>query len=248
MPQKRYLLTPGPTPVPPEVLAALAEPVIHHRSPDFKTVFLEVLERLHEVFRTQNDILVFTASGTGAFESAFANLLSPGEKALVVSHGEFGTRWQKLGAALRRRRRPAHVRVGRGSREQRTSRASLAESGAAGRVHRALGDLDRRRLGHPVARRRLQRSRRDLGRRRDLEPRRRAARDGRVGDRRRRDRVAEGPDDAAGARVRVDLAAGVGEGGAVDAAALLLGLGTRSAARRRRGARRSRPRPRSSSR
>ena len=99
MPQKRYLLTPGPTPVPPEVLAALAEPVIHHRSPDFKTVFLEALARLHQVFRTENEILFFTASGTGAYESAFANLISPGEKALVVSHGEFGTRWQKLGAA-----------------------------------------------------------------------------------------------------------------------------------------------------
>jgi aspartate aminotransferase-like enzyme len=99
MPQKRYLLTPGPTPVPPEVLAALAEPVIHHRSPDFKAVFLRVVARLQEVFRTENDILLFTSSGTGAFESAFANLLSPGEKALVVSHGEFGTRWQKLGAA-----------------------------------------------------------------------------------------------------------------------------------------------------
>jgi len=99
MPRKRYLLTPGPTPVPPEVLAALAEPVIHHRSPDFKAVFLDVLARLREVFRTGNEVLVFTSSGTGAFESAFANLLSPGEKALVVSHGEFGTRWQKLGAA-----------------------------------------------------------------------------------------------------------------------------------------------------
>ncbi len=100
MPQKRYLLTPGPTQVPPEVLAALAEPVIHHRSPDFKKVFLEARERLQQVFRTTNDVLVFTSSGTGAFESAFANLLSPGEKALVVSHGEFGTRWQELGTAF----------------------------------------------------------------------------------------------------------------------------------------------------
>lgn len=100
MPQKRYLLTPGPTPVPPEVLAALAEPVIHHRSPDFKAVFLEMHARLRRVFRTENEVLVFTASGTGAFESGFANLLSPGEKALVVSHGEFGSRWQKLAAAF----------------------------------------------------------------------------------------------------------------------------------------------------
>ena len=92
MPQKRYLLTPGPTPVPPEVLAALAEPVIHHRSPDFKAVFEQADERLRRVFGTANDVLLFTASGTGAYESAFVNLLSPGEKALVVSHGEFGTR------------------------------------------------------------------------------------------------------------------------------------------------------------
>jgi aspartate aminotransferase-like enzyme len=100
MPQKRYLLTPGPTPVPPEVLAAAGEPVIHHRSPDFKALFEETLERLQQVFRTRNDVLVFTASGTGAFESAVCNLLSPGERVLVVSHGEFGTRWQKLAAAF----------------------------------------------------------------------------------------------------------------------------------------------------
>ena len=99
MPQKRYLLTPGPTPVPPEVLAALAEPVIHHRSPDFKTVFTKVQDQLRQIFRTENNVLVFTASGTGAFESAVVNLLSPGEKVLAVSHGEFGTRWQKLAAA-----------------------------------------------------------------------------------------------------------------------------------------------------
>lgn len=99
MAPKRYLLTPGPTAVPPEVLAALAEPVIHHRSPDFKTVFVAVQDRLRQVFRTANEVLLFTASGTGAYESAVANLLSPGEKAIVVSHGEFGTRWQKLVAA-----------------------------------------------------------------------------------------------------------------------------------------------------
>jgi serine---pyruvate transaminase len=100
MPQKRYLLTPGPTPVPPEVLAAMGEPVIHHRSPDFKAVFAETRARLRQVFRTENEILVFTASGTGAFESAVANLLSPGEKVLAVSHGNFGTRWQKMAAAF----------------------------------------------------------------------------------------------------------------------------------------------------
>jgi len=96
VPQKRYLLTPGPTPVPPEVLAALGEPVIHHRSPDFKSVFAETRTLLREVFRTQHEVLVYTCSGTGAFESAVVNLLSPGERVLAVSHGEFGARWQAM--------------------------------------------------------------------------------------------------------------------------------------------------------
>src|SRR4051794_14031159 len=79
---KRYLYTPGPTPVPPEVLAAVGAPVLHHRSPDFLPVYERVLNRLREVCRTETDVLLFGASGTGAFESAVANLVSPGERHL----------------------------------------------------------------------------------------------------------------------------------------------------------------------
>jgi serine---pyruvate transaminase len=93
MAAKRYLFTPGPTPVPPEVLAALAEPVLHHRAPDFRAIYERVLGRLREVYRTNNDVLLFTCSGTGAFESAVVNLCSPGERVLVVSAGSFGERW-----------------------------------------------------------------------------------------------------------------------------------------------------------
>jgi serine---pyruvate transaminase len=96
MTQKRYLFTPGPTPVPPQVLAALAEPVLHHRAPDFKDVYRRVLGRLQEVHRTQADVLLFTCSGTGAFESAIVNLCSPGERVLAVSAGSFGERWASL--------------------------------------------------------------------------------------------------------------------------------------------------------
>jgi len=96
---KRYLFTPGPTPVPPEVLAALAEPVVHHRAPDFKPVYERALARLREVCRTEQDVLLFTSSGTGAFESAVANLVSPGEPHLVVSAGNFGERWAALTTA-----------------------------------------------------------------------------------------------------------------------------------------------------
>ena len=89
-------MAPGPTPVPPEVLAAGAQPVLHHRGPDFRELMLRCLERLQEIYRTKNDVLLFTASGSGAFESAVVNLLSPGERVLAVSAGEFGDRWAAL--------------------------------------------------------------------------------------------------------------------------------------------------------
>jgi serine---pyruvate transaminase len=96
MAQKRYLFTPGPTPVPPQVLAALAEPVLHHRAPDFRAVYERVLRRLQEVHRTESDVLLFTSSGTGAFESAIANLTSPGDRVLAVAAGSFGERWASM--------------------------------------------------------------------------------------------------------------------------------------------------------
>jgi aspartate aminotransferase-like enzyme len=96
---KRYLMTPGPTPVPPQVLAAIGEPVVHHRSPDFRPIYEQCLERLRSVFRTESDVLLFGASGTGAFESAVANLVSPGERHLVVSAGSFGERWVAMTTA-----------------------------------------------------------------------------------------------------------------------------------------------------
>ncbi|TMK68939.1 MAG: alanine--glyoxylate aminotransferase family protein [Actinobacteria bacterium] len=96
MPEKRYLMTPGPTPVPPEVLAALAEPVVHHRGRDFREIYERCLARLREVYRTEHDVLLYTSSGTGAFESAVANLTSPGDRVLVVSAGSFGERWAAM--------------------------------------------------------------------------------------------------------------------------------------------------------
>ena len=99
MSEKRYLLTPGPTPVPPEVLAAISQPIIHHRGPDFKPIYERSLTRLRKVFRTDQDVLLFGAAGTGAMESAVANLCSPGERVLVVSAGHFGERWRSIASA-----------------------------------------------------------------------------------------------------------------------------------------------------
>jgi serine---pyruvate transaminase len=96
MPAKRYLITPGPTPVPPAVLAAMSGPVIHHRTPEFRAALARLLGRLQHVYRTSDEVLVFTSSGTGAMDAAVANTCSPGDRVLVVSAGNFGERWVSL--------------------------------------------------------------------------------------------------------------------------------------------------------
>ncbi|HWP65012.1 MAG TPA: alanine--glyoxylate aminotransferase family protein [Candidatus Limnocylindria bacterium] len=93
---KSFLLAPGPTPVPPEVLAAMALPVIHHRTPQFGAVLAEVQTGLRELFGTKEDVLILASSGTGAMESAVTNLLSAGDEAIVVNGGKFGERWTKI--------------------------------------------------------------------------------------------------------------------------------------------------------
>jgi serine---pyruvate transaminase len=99
VPEKRYLMTPGPTPAPPEVLAAVAQPVLHHRGPDYKRLYAQCLARLRDVFRTEQEVLLFGGSGSGAMESSVANLCSPGDPVLVVSAGYFGERWAAVARA-----------------------------------------------------------------------------------------------------------------------------------------------------
>jgi aspartate aminotransferase-like enzyme len=97
--EKRYLMTPGPTPVPPQVLAAMALPIVHHRSPDFRPTYRQVLDRLKEVYKTQGEVLLYTASGTAGLESVVANLTSPGDRVVAVSAGYFGERWADIARA-----------------------------------------------------------------------------------------------------------------------------------------------------
>ncbi|WP_455370243.1 pyridoxal-phosphate-dependent aminotransferase family protein [Petrachloros mirabilis] len=93
---KRYLLAPGPTPVPPEVLLAMARPMIHHRAPEFDPIFAEAREGLKWLFQTRNDVLMLASSGTGGMEASISNFLSPGDKALCINGGKFGERWGKI--------------------------------------------------------------------------------------------------------------------------------------------------------
>src|SRR3954447_9833014 len=94
--RKPRLMTPGPAPVPEEVLLELARPVIHHRSAEAKQVITEVVRDLKDVFQTQNDVLILTSSGTGAMEAAAVNTVPPGGKALVLSAGVFSARWANI--------------------------------------------------------------------------------------------------------------------------------------------------------
>lgn len=98
--KKEVIMTPGPTPVPAEALLAQAQPMIHHRAPIYTEILLRVIEDLKYVFQTKNHVLIFAASGTGAMESAVANLFSTGDKVLVVSTGNFGERWAQISEAF----------------------------------------------------------------------------------------------------------------------------------------------------
>jgi aspartate aminotransferase-like enzyme len=93
---KQYLMTAGPTPLPPAVSQVMAEPILYHRAPAFIEVYARALERLKRVFQTEGEVLVFAASGTGAMESAVANMVAPGDVAVVASCGKFGQRWAEL--------------------------------------------------------------------------------------------------------------------------------------------------------
>src|SRR2546429_569311 len=98
--RKNRLFTPGPTPILPAAQTAMASFAMHHRTADFRALFTRVLSDLKLFIGTNNDVLVLTASGTGAMEGAVSNLTSPGDKVLVLSAGKFGERWRDLAKAF----------------------------------------------------------------------------------------------------------------------------------------------------
>ncbi|MBN1928096.1 MAG: alanine--glyoxylate aminotransferase family protein [Chlorobiaceae bacterium] len=93
---KKRLFTPGPTPVPENVMLRMAAPIIHHRNPEF----MEILERVHQdlqyLFRTTQPVVVMTCSGTGGMEAAISSLFTRGDKVITVNGGKFGERWGEL--------------------------------------------------------------------------------------------------------------------------------------------------------
>jgi aspartate aminotransferase-like enzyme len=110
---KHYLLAPGPTPIPPEILQALAQPIVHHRTPEYEALFADVRRDLHLLFQCKNEVLMFAASGTGAMEGAVVNTLSAGDQVIVVRGGKFGERWAEMCEAYGVRILPVDVPYGK---------------------------------------------------------------------------------------------------------------------------------------
>lgn len=100
MKDKTFLMIPGPTPVPESVLLAMAKHPIGHRSSEFSKILEETYADLKWLFQTENDVFIYTSSGTGAMEGALSNLLNEGDKVLSLVIGNFGARWAKIAAGL----------------------------------------------------------------------------------------------------------------------------------------------------
>ncbi len=97
---RHFLQVPGPTNVPERVLRAIARPTIDHRGPTFRTMVFEILEKLQIVFQTASPVFVFPSSGTGAWEAALVNTLSPGDRVIIFEAGYFASQWQEMAKRL----------------------------------------------------------------------------------------------------------------------------------------------------
>jgi len=121
------LMSPGPTPVPPQVLLAQGSPLVYHRGPGYGSLLREVTEGLQEIMKTSSDVLTFTSSGTGGLESAVANLFSPGDRVVVPVAGYFGERFAKIARAFRLDVRTIDYEWGRAVRREDV-RAAIEEA------------------------------------------------------------------------------------------------------------------------
>jgi alanine-glyoxylate transaminase/serine-glyoxylate transaminase/serine-pyruvate transaminase len=99
-PGRHFLHIPGPTPLPDRVLRAMDTPIIDHRGPEFQKLAKRVLDGIKTIFKTTNPVIIYTATGTGAWEAALVNTLSPGDRVLMVETGQFATLWKNMAVAL----------------------------------------------------------------------------------------------------------------------------------------------------
>lgn len=127
---KKYrLMSPGPTPVPEKALLRMADTMIHHRTPAFQAVLKEVNVKLKEVFRTSNPVVTMASSGTGAMEASVVNLLSKGDKAIVINGGKFGERFVDICRSYGAEPVVYDVKWGRAAQAEEVARLLKQESG-----------------------------------------------------------------------------------------------------------------------
>jgi len=126
--KKNYIMAPGPTPVPEEVLLEMARPIIHHRTDEFREIFMKANEGLGYIFRTSNPVFTFASSGSGALEAAVVNLLSKNDKALVIRGGKFGERFYDICVAYGVEAVPIDVEWGKPVESARIKEALKTDS------------------------------------------------------------------------------------------------------------------------
>ena len=97
---RHFLHIPGPSPLPDRILRAMDTPIIDHRGPEFSRLAKKCLDGIKTIFKTTNPVIIYTATGTGAWEAALVNTLSPGDKVLMVETGQFATLWKKMAEKL----------------------------------------------------------------------------------------------------------------------------------------------------
>ena len=161
---RHFLQIPGPSNVPDRVLRAMDLPTIDHRGPDFAELTFEVLDGLKKVFKTTADVVVYPASGTGAWEAALVNTLSPGDKVLMFETGQFATLWRNIAGEIglevdfvagdwRRGADPAEVEARLAADSEKAIKAVMVvhnetSTGAASRIGEIRQAIDR--VGHPA--------------------------------------------------------------------------------------------------
>jgi alanine-glyoxylate transaminase/serine-glyoxylate transaminase/serine-pyruvate transaminase len=161
---RHFLQIPGPTNVPDRVLRAMARPTIDHRGPEFGALGREVLAELKPIFKTSSPVIVYPASGTGAWEAALVNTLSPGDRVLMCETGWFATLWQQMASRLglvpellptdwRRGADPAAIEARLGEDREHAIKAvcvvhNETSTGVASRIGEVRNAMDR--AGHPA--------------------------------------------------------------------------------------------------
>ena len=142
---RHFLQIPGPTPLPDRVLRAMDTPIIDHRGPEFAKLAKRCLDGIKTIFKTTNPVIIYTATGTGAWEAALVNTLSPGDRVLMVETGQFATQWKTMAREARAQARIHQGRLAHRRRRRNDRGASAQRQGARdqGGVRAAQRDRDR---------------------------------------------------------------------------------------------------------